>query len=204
MPLNIPDSFKTAKNAEANAPIFLYTLYDYDGAGTDLHFAEWDSNVTFDGIEYAAFPIHHDEISENSEGSINSVRLTLGNASRLIQSYLELYDLRNKKVRIRLVWNDDLSDPDNKVDFLFYIDSYSAAVEAAEFVLLPKVDVLSLQLPKRIYARNYCQWRFKGTQCGYAGSQTTCNRTFQRCRELANQVRFGGFPSIPSRNVYVS
>ena len=32
--------------------------------------------------------------------------------------------------------------------------------------------------------------------CGYAGGQTDCNRSFSRCQELSNSTRFGGFIGV--------
>lgn len=44
-----------------------------------------------------------------------------------------------------------------------------------------------------------CRWKvFKGTECGYSGSATTCDRSYQRCVDLGNQANFGGFRWLPS------
>lgn len=196
-------TFVQELNKSTNQPIFLYTLFAYDGS-TDLNLAADKANVTFDGVEYTAFPISHDAVSENSQGEINAVKLIVSNISRLLQGYLETYDLRDKKVRIRLVWRNRLAYPLDKIDFEFYIDSYSANQDNVVFMLLPRISALGLKIPARIYSRNYCQWKnFKGTECGYAGAETECNRTKQRCKELDNYKRFGGFPSIPTKQLQV-
>lgn len=196
--------FTQQKNAKTNAPIYLYTLFDYDGFGNDLNYAEWDSNITFDSIEYTAFPITHNEIGENSQGEIDSIKINISNVSRLIQYYLETYNFKGKKVRIRLVWLDRIDYPTDKLDFIYYIDSYTANESLVEFSLTPKTDVLQVVLPARMYSRNYCQWQFRSTECGYSiANEETCNRTKQRCKELQNYSRFGGFPSIPMRTVII-
>lgn len=197
------DAFNQQKNANTNAPIYLYTIFDYDGASSNLNFAEWSDDIVFDGVTYTKFPIAHDEIGENSQGQTPSLKVRAANVSRLLQYYLELYDWHKKKVRVRLVWLDELADADCKMDFTYFIDSYTATDKVAEFNLLPKIDALQVTLPKRIYSRNYCQWRFKGTECAYAGAETECNKTRQRCKQLSNYIRFGGFPSIPSRQIYL-
>jgi len=196
--------FTSRKNASANKPIFLYKLSDYDGASSNLFFAEYDENVTFDGQEYTRFPIKHEFVEENSQGQTASIRLIVSNVSRLIQAYLEQYDLRGKQVDIIQVFADKLDDSSAKMIDTFYIDSYSADEKAVAFNLSTKMDVIELQLPGRRYLRTHCSWKFKGTECGYSGGEASCNRSFQRCKELANQERFGGFPSIPFRNIYVA
>jgi phage-related protein len=42
--------------------------------------------------------------------------------------------------------------------------------------------------------KNFCRWKFKGTECTYAGAEAACDKTLTRCRVLANSARFGGFP----------
>lgn len=199
MTIEITPEFSEEKNKVSNAPIFLYTIHDYDGIGSNLRFAEWSEDITFNSLLYTAFPCTHDQIGENAQGEIDAIRVSVGNVSRLIQAYLETYDLRSKKVTITMVWEPTLADPDAKVDFIYFIDSYTADEMMANFLLLPKTDVLGVTLPGRTYSRNQCRWVFKSTECGYVGAQLTCNKTRQRCKELVNYPRFGGFPSIPAR-----
>lgn len=239
--------FTVKKNAASNQPIFLYTIHDYDGAGNNLRYAEYDTDIVYGGLTYTKFPITHESVTENSRGEIDTMKVTVSNVSRAIEAYLTSYDLRGKKVTIRKVWADLLADATAYTDDIYYVDTYTAGEETVEFMLAPKYDVLDVVLPKRVYLRNYCSWKFTptsawqtstayavgalvnsssfsyrcliahtsgtfatdlaagkwvATECGYAGAETTCNKTFQRCRELLNQQRFGGFPSIPSERNY--
>lgn len=195
--------FLKEKNNQTNKPIFLYTIYNYDGLSNNLNLAESKENIVFDSITYTAFPIMHDNISDNSQGQTPEIKVKVANVSRLIEYYLNIYDLRDKKVLIRLVWANKLDNPDVKYDAIYYINSYTANEKVVEFTLLPKVDALGIVLPRRTYSRNYCQWRFKSTECGYSGEATECNKTKQQCKILDNYVRFGGFPAIPNKKLYV-
>lgn len=201
--MTLHNDFLKEKNKQVNKPIFLYTIYNYDGASNDLNLAESKESIEFDGITYNAFPITHDNVSDNAQGQTPEIKVRVANVSRLIEYYLNIYDLRDKKVLIRLVWADKLDNPDIKFDVVYYINNYTANEKAVEFTLLPKVDALGIVLPKRTYSRNYCQWRFKSDECGYSGEFTECNKTKQKCKELNNYVRFGGFPAIPSKKLYV-
>jgi hypothetical protein len=43
-----------------------------------------------------------------------------------------------------------------------------------------------------------CRWKkFKGTECAYSGSATTCDRTYATCVGLGNTANFGGFRYLP-------
>ncbi len=44
-----------------------------------------------------------------------------------------------------------------------------------------------------------CRWKvFKGDECGYAGGETWCDRSYSRCVNLAATATFGGFRFLPS------
>lgn len=203
MTIIIDSTFKSEKNKSANQPIFLYTLHAYDGTN-NLTLAEYDANVTYLGVTYTAFSIKHDQVSDNSKSEIDTLKVTVANVNRVFQSYLETYDLRGKKVTIRLVWANQLADTDAYIDFVYYIDSYTATDETVEFTLMGRLDILDAKLPYGKYNRNYCRWKFKSTECGYAGAQTTCDKTKQTCRDTMNNIlRYGAFPSVPTTRIYV-
>ena len=53
-----------------------------------------------------------------------------------------------------------------------------------------------IQAPIMKY-RTTCQVRrFKDCRCGYTGTETKCDRTFARCKELGNEENFRGFPQM--------
>ena len=202
MPREIDATFKQEKAKQENRPVFLYIIEDYDGSN-DLYLAGYDEDVVYNAATYIRFPITHEFIGENNQGQIDQVKVRLANVSRLIQLYLEQYDFRGKKVVIRTVWADQLADPDAYIDDIFYIDNYTADQNNVEFTLTSKFDVLGVDLPARRYARNYCGWKFKSAECGYAGAETSCDKTQQRCKQLNNYQRFGAFPSVPTRRIYI-
>lgn len=212
MPLNTNSDFKEKLRAKRKKPIFLYTIYDYIGTGINKCFAAYSQDVTFDDVKYDKFPITHDQITENTKGEIDSVKVQLSNVSRLIEYYLQNYDLRGKKVSIKLVDADMLDDPDAYIEFSNYIDSYTSNVKDVVFTLMSKFDILNLMLPSILWMRDWCQWEFaspavralgRGEECGYTGAETECNRTWSRCQALANSRRFLGARAIPGRRGYV-
>jgi lambda family phage minor tail protein L len=197
---------KTEKDSPSNKPIFLYTINNYTGT-SDLNLAEYDTDITYPtsgGTLYTRFPITHDFVGENIQLETDKVKVRVSNVSRLIQAYLELYDFRGKQVDIRMVWANQLADADAFIKHTLYIESYTADQNDVEFVLTSRFNVLDLELPTRKYSRNYCGWKFKSSECGYGDGETECNKTLQRCKELSNQLSFGGFPSIPSKRIFVS
>lgn len=199
-----PD-FITQKNKQEQAYIRLYSIFDYDDAGANLYFAEYHEDVTFDGVLYTAFPIRFDTISEKTGGEVDEIRLMIANASREIEAYLQnpAYTFKGKKVIITYVFTEELDNPDCKYEETFYIDFYETNAQNATFTLSSKLDVCQVKLPLRTVSRTHCSWVFKSPECGYTGAEKTCSRTLQRCRELANTERFGGFPAAGGKRMFV-
>jgi lambda family phage minor tail protein L len=206
MTMAASDNFVTEKNKRENEPIWLYEVIDIDGNGTNKYFAENNEDVIYPsstgGITYKAFPIKHNSISEGSQGEVDQVKVTFGNATREFQGYIEAYDIRGVQVNIKLVWANKLDDEDNFVQFTYYVDSFTGNEEAVEVTLSTKMNVMDVTLPKRIYLRGSCRWKFKGEECLYSGVETSCDKTKERCKALNNYLRFGGFPAIPTRGVF--
>ncbi len=171
----------------------------------NLYFAEHKEDVTFDDITYTKFPMSREAATENTSGEIDVVKIRLANVSRVIQYYLENYDLGGKKVIIRQVWADKLADVANVRTEVFYIDRYTASDKVVEFDCSSKFDVQDVELPFGRYMRGVCRWkRFKDANCKYVGGYATCNRTMAACRERQNIINFGAFPSVPSQRTVLS
>lgn len=203
MPYSVPTEFKQEKNKQSNKPINLYTLYDYDGAGNNLCLAEYKTNVTFNGILYTKFPIGLESIAENASGEIDSLKISAGNVNRLMQSYIETYELRGKKMGVKMVWSNLLSDTDNVLECIFYIDSYTFNEKAVTFSCTTKFDVLDIALPLGRYMRGVCRFGYKSVECGAVSALTTCDKTMTQCRARNNITRYGAFPSIPMNRTYL-
>lgn len=200
MPADVPDAYLEKKNAQVNQPINLYTIVDYIGDGSDLRLAEYKTDVVFDGITYIKFPISREATTENVTGEIDVVKIKLANVSRLIQYYLEHYDLGGKKVIIKQVWADDLDDTENVREEVYYIDRYTANDKVVEFECSSKFDVQGEEIPRGRYYRATCGVKeFKDSDCGYSGPFAICNRTIANCRERENIKRIRAFPSTPTQ-----
>jgi lambda family phage minor tail protein L len=203
MPHSVPAEYLQTKNAKVNKPIRLYTLHNYDGSGTNLCLAEYKTNIVFDGVTYAKFPITIGPITENARGEVDATRVLVSNVSREIQYYLENYELRGKKLSIYQVWADQLADTDNYKMHAYYIDRIESSAKVVAFDCLSLWDINDAQVPACLYLRGNCEWiktgGYKGTQCGSVSAEASCDGTMANCRARNNISRYGGFPSIPSQ-----
>jgi len=106
---------------------------------------------------------------------------------------------------------DDTADFANEI---WYIDRKSTETRThVEFELTAAYDVAGVKLPARSVVANLCPWVYKGTECGYSGtnmfdldneattnaSEDVCAKNFTACEKRfpqGTEMPFGGFPGV--------
>lgn len=68
----------------------------------------------------------------------------------------------------------------------------------------PSRDMRSETLPFRDLSTRCTVRRFKGAQCGYAGSEPVCDRAYPTCVAFGNAARFGGLRYLPQQSPAVA
>jgi len=200
----VGDSFKQAKNAELVRPIFLYSLLLDPTGNVWKRWTSWSGGVTFDGIDYEFYPITHSSMGEDGTGSIQKGSVVISNANREMQALLDEYDgFRERPLTITQVWEQTLLDPTAFISDTLAVKEVSITEKRVSLTLSSELDVLSIRIPRKVMTRTFCRFSFKGVECAYAGAETRCNRTLNRCRELENQARFGAFPATPLQRIFL-
>jgi lambda family phage minor tail protein L len=202
----VTQDFITRKNASENKPAHLWIIEEGPLGLSVLRYAEYPTNLVFDGETYYAAPIQSGAITENMAQQVDQTTISIGSVDQAITAYLESVDgLRGCKITRRTIFVDLLNDPTSFTDDIFWIASVALTNKAATFTLKSKLDLFDLELPLRRFYRLTCQSRFKGVECAYAGSTTTCGHTLDECNTRLNRTRFGGFPGTGSaiRRIYV-
>ena len=112
------------------------------------------------------------------------------------------------------VSGNDTADPNAKSVETWYIDRVASEnLQFVEFELTAKLDLINLQLPRRV-VNEFCPWKYRGTECGYNGSNffdvhddptfeanDVCGKRLSSCRarfpdgkgDGAEAIPFGGF-----------
>ena len=166
-----------------------------------LYLANFNSSVTFLGNVYQPFLFEMGEIT-TSKGEIPQFDIKIDNTSRGINALMIDYDLYLKTngidgnkifANIIVVNTADLSDYVLKERF--ELVSWNMDNQWASFKLGAE-NPFNKQYPLRQIFADFCQWKFKSSQCGYSGSATSCDKTLVKCRQLNNSPRFGGYPGV--------
>lgn len=174
-------------------------------SGIEIYETEWvrftDAinmiSITFAGIVYSEFPIERDDIATDVTGRISTVKIRGSNVNLQLSAYMASGDMRGFRVRVRKVFRNLLSDPNDAIVlFVGIIDSVSANEATLELDCVDRMDILIPRIPYRTYS-NRCPWVFKGKECQYDNNNSTsfteCPKTFTACEARFNVARFGGF-----------
>lgn len=104
------------------------------------------------------------------------------------------------------------ADPNQYLpDDLWFVErKLSENRQMIEFELSSAFDLMGQKLPNRQIIQNSCPWKYRGTECGWAGTNfdinnapstlanDVCAKTLTACRtrfaDASQPIRFGGFP----------
>jgi len=174
--------------------------------------------IVWQGRTYEPLPILATGYERNTTGQIAQPSLTvanvLGTFSQVISSLDDLVGAKVTRRRTLGKYLDGEVEADPSQEFpldIFYIERKTAEnALSITWQLASVLDLEGLQLPRRIITQNYCQWKYRSSECGYTGGpvadandRPTSNAAFDVCgkRVQSCQLRFpnqslpfGGFP----------
>jgi len=198
MPLSISTQAIAEKNKLASSDPWLLLLEIIYPGEESIRLVWNTESVTWDGETWqpAAFELGDQE--ESKDADIPEVSLGIVDINRQLTPLLDQYDGGiGAEVWIRIVHSAhlDVTEPEYE-DRLEIIDTAIDSMNRVKFKLGAE-NLTNYRCPPDRFLKGHCRYKeFKGSLCGYDGPETECNRTFERCRELGNQARFGGFPGV--------
>ena len=198
MPLTLSAAIALAKNqlSDDGAWLALLEIQFHDVGGTILRLVRNTEDISWGGETWTAYPFDLDEARQSSDGSVQSVTIRVSNVLRAVQDYVESLDgMGAAEVVLRVVYSNEL-DEAAVIEETFSVGKISCTAEWVAIELQPE-NFWARRCPRYTYSRQNCRWNFKGTECGYSGATTACNKTLAACAALANTANFGGFPAIP-------
>lgn len=156
------------------------------------YYTNSDVDIVWDGNTYVSKGFEIKDINANYQFSADIATIEVDNADKTMSAILLGEDVANKTVICNLALIDTTAKRPSTVAELMrgYITSWdldenSAKIElGSEFMLWGK-KTLRLPTPN-------CPWSFKGTECGYSGATTWCDKSPEQCSNLGNSTNFGG------------
>jgi phage-related protein len=169
-----------------------------------------NEETIWNGNTYLPFPFEIDEISDSSTGEVPRVDVRVSNITRAMEGYLQEYDHYTKlngyspiELTISVVHSAHLDLPVPETEYVFHLKQPKTNAKWATFTLGAN-NPFNKRFPLNRLLKNRCRYKqFRNWRCGYAGAETTCDRTLARCRELGNSERFGGSPGVGNSPVFI-
>jgi phage-related protein len=196
----LPSNLVSLKNSlDSTTPVLVGIRIDMEGLVSPIRIVnnevdiDWTDPDTGLVETWVAFPFEIDDMGEPARGELPQVVLKVSNVTRAVQGYVDQADGGvDAVVRLHAFTPAETS---TYISLRFIVAGTSCDENWVTFSL-SSFNMWRQTTPKNKCLKNNCSYQFKGVHCGYGGVELTCNRTLARCRELGNQNRFGGFPSI--------
>lgn len=171
--------------------------------------------------EYTAIPMEYDAVTSNVQGEIDGISITIPNVDRSMETvvqdnnYLRGCDIhivccfaKNLPSGVSASYIGESANYRAVIKEKFYVDSTTTTENVITFTCKSKFNIKNVKIPRRTYGRD-CQWEtFGSPPCNADSAQVaswvTCDRTIHDCRLRQNTKRFGGFPSVPRRGIYIT
>ncbi len=159
-------------------------------------------SLRYNGEDYIGAPLSFGEIKKDDTSSVSKLNIQLSNVGLAISGIIGQRGdvITNAPAVLTLVFLDVNTHsllPDYKqVLFAGNCNNLKLDYEEASMDIETSLGGYEILAPVMKY-RTTCQVRrFKDCRCGYTGEETSCDRTFDRCKELGNQANFRGFPQM--------
>jgi hypothetical protein len=193
--IQVSPELEAALNASWNQPLDLYELRLDSGI---RYYSNID--ITWNGNRYLPYVLSRAGIKRFEGGEFDRASITFSNADTAIAQMLATNEIEGRRLIIRkidqTVTNDSIVLFNGLMDRTGSITAEAATIQARQ--LLGSIDH---DAPARTFTA-YCPWNFKGFECGYAGAETQCNKSWSRCSELSNTARYGGFRFMPHTGAF--
>ena len=148
------------------------------------------------------------KVDDPGNNQLPTISLSASNVQRILQGIIEQYAGVVGAVANLYVYNT--AHPAGEPDLAITTTIMRTVATAAMVTFTLSAPSPMRQLfPKFLYRANFCMWvsNYKGAQCGYAGSLTNCDGTYNGpngCLVHDNGTRFGAFPGIGTNGIVLA
>lgn len=184
-----------ALGSTANQPVDLYELHLASGV---KYYA--DQQITWGGNTYLPLVRSRSAIKRYDGGQFDSVSIELDNVNTGIAQLLLGEEIEGCRIIIRKVDRTVAADSlvlfNGRLERVSDIDEETATISATQ--LIGSIDH---DCPSRRFGVP-CGWKFKSWECGYAGPEVDCNKSWARCSQLGRTNNYGGFRFVPHSGTF--
>ncbi len=173
-----------------------------DGGSIYILDNETMQSFSYNGEDYLGAPLTLGEIKKDDNSGVSKLNIKLSNVALSVSGIIGQRGdvITNAPAVLTQVFLDvntnTLLPQYSLILFAGRCNNLKLDYEEASMDIETSLGGYEIQAPIMKY-RTTCQVRrFKDCRCGYTGTETKCDRTFARCKELGNEENFRGFPQM--------
>ncbi len=193
--ITVTPEYLTALEAASNQPLDVYELQLDSGT----LFLSTEA-ITWGGNVYQPWVTGRSSVRRHIGQQFDGMTLTISNVDTNAAQAFLAEEIEGRKFTARKIMRDVTNDSlvifSGVMKRISKIDERDIVIEAAQLL-----GSIQHEIPARHF-QSTCPWLFKGTECGYAGLELECDRSWSRCSELLNTERFGGFRFVPHSGTF--
>ncbi len=194
--IQLSTALAAALLATENKPVDLYEFVFPDGTHVNLA----DRDITWNGTHYLPYVESRSDIRRYMRDQFDDVSVTIANVDNYLAILLANHDIEGGTLTIRKV---DVTVTDDSMPLFYGLLQLPGAMDEMRGVLSAKeyLGGIDYDAPGRLFSPS-CPFPFKGPECGYVGSATSCDQSWSNCTLNANTNRFGGFRFQPHSGTF--
>jgi len=203
MPLDISSNGITEKNKLNSDDVWLILLkVEYSGEMPGYCCLN-NEQITWNSLTWEPVIFTLSGLSETKEAEIPMVTLSVTDIARKLLPFIEEHAGGiGAIVTIYIVHSAYLANTTPEFEEEMEIIDTSIDNTYKITFKLGAENLMKLRCPQNRYLKNHCRYDgLNDLRCGYTGSETECNRTLTRCKELGMVARYGGQPGVGSIGV---
>lgn len=180
---------------EANHIVHLVTMY----LSSTAYYTDFDIDYVYGGNTYLSRGLKFSAAQYGLDMEVDAISFEIDNVSLEFSSIVLNEEVRGKNCDIQIAALDvNLQVIGASGIFKGILDSPKVDDKRTVFDVYTPLILWKKKTPRRNHAPS-CPWTFKGTECAYAGSDTWCDQSYERCGEVTppNTNNFGGFRFLP-------
>lgn len=181
----------------------LFCLLELD-FNTTLRYTDCDvplyKETTVSGVydEFVSMPFTIGNINYSAKASVDKLKIDIQNVDLTMSAVLLNEDTLNKWGTVWVAFLDDNNEVMDEPLQVFHglVSTWEINEEKGSLTLTNEFVFWNKKTLRKHQAS--CRWQFKGLECGYSGTATSCDQSFARCTALANSDNYGGFRWLPA------
>jgi lambda family phage minor tail protein L len=177
-----------------------------------------NTKIRWQGRTYEPLPIVSTGYDKTTAGQIPQPSLTVANVLGTFTEVINTLDdlvggkITRRRTLAKYLDGEPQANPSQEFPIdIFYIERKTEeTITTITWQLASVLDVEGARIPRRVITQNFCQWRYRSSECGYVGGpvadindRLTGNSNLDQCGKrlgscqlrFPNQsLPFGGFP----------